>query len=141
MEVPCSSIWSSILRSGAGPVLEACQVGICCVGQTPGHDCDGLGIWTCVLHGCVIGGPGGGFWIGDGVDAVASCGSCCDPEMADGASVSPFVVLRVAPMKDGVVCLVLASKGGLWCWRAVCGPIPGFVQVSLPLSASWVVEL
>ena len=63
--------------------------------------------------GSAIGGLGGGFWIGDGVDAVAVCGSCCDPERADGASVSPFVVLRVAPMKVGVVCLVLPPKGGM----------------------------
>ena len=43
-------------------------------------------------------------------------------ERADGASVSPFVALRVAPIEVGVVYLVLPPKGGMWCWRAVYGP-------------------
>ena len=56
------------------------------------------------------------------------------PEMADGASVSPFVVLCVAPTTVGVVGLVLPSKrrvvvlaGCVWPDPRLCAGLPAIV--------------
>ena len=54
---------------------------------------------------------------------VAASGFCCGLWRADGASVSPFVVLRVALIEGGAV-LLLSPKGVVWCWWAVCGDLP-----------------
>ena len=69
----------------------------------------------------------------------SSIWSCCDPETADGASVS-LLSGAACGSDEGRSCVsCLPPKGGR-CWRAGCGPIPCSVQVFLPLSARRVVE-